>query len=73
VNPNAVERFWSKVSPEPNTGCWIWTGAVNNKGYGVLWVNGRMVLAHRFAYELATGGRHPQGFWCAIGATLRGA
>jgi hypothetical protein len=29
-----VERFMSKVEPEPNTGCWLWTGAPNQDGYG---------------------------------------
>jgi hypothetical protein len=28
---------WSKIYPEPNTGCWFWAGAVRNKkGYGSL-------------------------------------
>ncbi len=27
-------RFWSKVQPCPMTGCWIWTGAHLNSGYG---------------------------------------
>ena len=26
-------RFWKNVSPEPNTGCWIWTGGLNDHGY----------------------------------------
>jgi hypothetical protein len=24
--------FWEKVIPEPNSGCWLWTGACNGKG-----------------------------------------
>lgn len=27
--------FWAKVQPEPNTGCWLWTGVLN-RGYGRL-------------------------------------
>lgn len=31
----ADERFDSKYIPEPNTGCWIWTGAISGgTGYG---------------------------------------
>jgi len=30
------QRFDEKISPEPMSGCWLWIGAVNNKGYGVL-------------------------------------
>ena len=28
----AEERFWEKVSPEPNSGCWLWTGADDGGG-----------------------------------------
>jgi hypothetical protein len=52
------EKFWSKVSPCPNTGCWLWTGCVNANGYGS---HGRAArhsgskLTHRFTYEAAFG------------------
>lgn len=36
-------------------GCIIWTGATNSKGYGYLWVDGRSVLAHRYAWERERG------------------
>ena len=44
-------RFWAKVSPEPNSGCWLWTGTVNEKGYGDLWFGDRLERAHRLSYE----------------------
>lgn len=37
--------------PEPNTGCTLWLGAVNTKGYGAL----NSTLAHRVAYAEAFG------------------
>ncbi len=37
--------------PEPFSGCWLWTGHLNRKGYGVL----RQQSAHRAAYELFVG------------------
>lgn len=47
-----IERFWTKVQKqEGGTGCWIWTGSKMKDGYGHLGINGKMVLAHRFAYE----------------------
>lgn len=47
-----MDRFWSKVD---KTGeCWVWTAACNNRHYGLFGFNGRLVLAHRFAYELTT-------------------
>lgn len=53
-------RFWDKVVPEPNTGCWLWTGALDGHGYGQLRVDGRAHLAHRLAYRAARGA-HPPG------------
>jgi hypothetical protein len=45
-----------KVSPEPNTGCWLWLGApVDWKGYGRFYRDGAAVLAHRAAWGLFRG------------------
>ena len=33
----------------------IWTGATNSKGYGSLTVNGRKMLAHRYAWQRVNG------------------
>ncbi len=54
---NAAARFMAKVSPEPNSGCWLWTGAIQTQGYGSFGfgARGRSVLAHRFSYELHVG------------------
>lgn len=35
--------------------CLIWTGSVNNKGYGVIQVNGKTVLTHRYSWEQSKG------------------
>ena len=50
--------FWEKT--ERSSGCWLWTGALaNRKGhrnaYGQLQRRGRLLLAHRVAYERAVG------------------
>lgn len=44
------ERFWSKVSKDEATDCWLWTGALNSDGYGHLSVDGCALLSHRLAY-----------------------
>ncbi len=51
------ERFMDRVSIEPVTDCWMWIGAVNNKGYGVFnpSSNSGNTLAHRWSYELYIG------------------
>lgn len=41
--------------PEPNTGCWIWTGYLDYHGYGSFYVRKRSWGAHRIAYELYRG------------------
>lgn len=35
------QRFMNKVVPEPNSGCWLWFGAVDRKGYGQIRMPGR--------------------------------
>jgi hypothetical protein len=56
-----AERFWEKVNKDgpvirPELGpCWLWTGAVNDKGYGEFWLDGGSESAHRVSYELANG------------------
>ena len=50
-----VERFWDKFLPEPNTGCWLWTDALQSEGYAVLSENQVPVYAHRLSYEIHKG------------------
>lgn len=46
----------AKVHPEPNTGCWLWSGSLTSKGYGELRLVGdRHALAHRVVYVLERG------------------
>ena len=46
-----IDHFWDKVSPEPNSGCWLWIGGCNGSGYGQLSFNGKQMAAHRWFYE----------------------
>jgi len=54
---SAWERFRTKFSPEPNTGCWLWYGATgNNLGYGRFRADAQSTgMAHRFSYEYWVG------------------
>ena len=58
------ERINAKISPEPNSGCWLWAGAKtgSNGPYGLTRepVTQRKIGAHRFIYEFVNGSI-PQG------------
>lgn len=49
------ECFLMRTHPEPNTGCLLWSGCVNDQGYGYLRENGTTVSVHRFAWKEAYG------------------
>jgi HNH endonuclease len=60
--------------------CYEWRGNRTKLGYGRIWINGRLVLAHRFAFELAKG-RLPAGLepdhlcrhsWCVRPSHMEG-
>lgn len=38
-----------------STGCHLWNKARNSRGYGVLWFDGRLHLAHRLAWLMEHG------------------
>ena len=50
----AAERLAAQTVAQPN-GCLEWTGPVNDKGYGVIWFDGRSTRVHRMAWILAKG------------------
>lgn len=52
---NLPDRFRDKISPEPNSGCWLWTAATSNVGYSVYSINRKLVYGHRFSYESLVG------------------
>lgn len=55
------ERFWSRVAKGGPDECWRWSGATTTYGYGQFSVRRRIVNAHRFSVELATGKPIPPG------------
>ena len=51
-----IELFERHHIPEPTSGCFLWTGAVDGCGYG--WIGARnrgMLRAHRVSWELHRG------------------
>lgn len=55
--PQAAEDVRFERYAERTDGCWLWTGALNNMGYGQFYVRARRgnVLAHRWSYEHHNG------------------
>ena len=49
------ERFWSKITVDPITRCWLWTAALTSRGYGS-WSDGVKVRStHRVTFEAFNG------------------
>lgn len=46
------ERFEAQYIPEPNSGCWIWTGSLSGNVYGQFYIDGVCAKAHRYSAEL---------------------
>lgn len=57
--PTLQERFENNIQRGANPDdCWVWTGLLNNKGYGYLTDklhDRNVVLAHRLSYEFYVG------------------
>lgn len=51
MNSLISDGFWRRVTPEPNSGCWLWLGSIDRDGYGK-WGSS---LAHRVAYTRHCG------------------
>ncbi len=48
-------RFENSYIPDPNTGCWLWVGTWNQRGYGTVRRGHHGILAHRLSWELHNG------------------
>ncbi len=57
IEPDGKEaaRFWEQVDRGNRFDCWEWKKGRLLEGYGRFWTDGRYILAHRFAWELANG------------------
>jgi hypothetical protein len=67
-----MERFMSHAEVDPDTDCWMWTGALRDGRYGAFSPEGRrgsLAMAHRWIYEQMVGpipeGQQLDHFVCA--------
>jgi hypothetical protein len=54
------ERFWRKVNKTET--CWLWVGASDGGGYGMIGLDGKMAKAHRLSWIMSNG-PIPEGQW----------
>jgi hypothetical protein len=53
---SVADRLLSRAEFEPNTGCWLWSGATTGSlGYGSMKIGRKMQLTHRVSYETHRG------------------
>lgn len=55
VPVDLAERFERHVAEPTAHGCLMWTAGHLPRGYGRVWVDGRMAYAHRVAYAMYYG------------------
>lgn len=53
LTESELERLFSKIVADPDTGCWNWTGCTGGRGYGQIKFRRRMVYVHRLMYAWA--------------------
>ncbi len=44
-----------KYEPVPESGCWLWSASTDRVGYGHIWVDGKLLQAHRYSWQLHNG------------------
>lgn len=53
------QRITENIVVDSSTGCWLWLGSIDGRGYAYMWVgsrnDGRTHLAHRLTWELFRG------------------
>ena len=45
----------SRIQPEPNSGCWLWVGPLDRKGYGAAKIDGQSTGAYRAVWRTLVG------------------
>lgn len=60
IRDKDVKRFWKKVNIKDDSLCWEWIAGRYPFGYGMFWINGSTVGAHRVSWEI-TYGEIPDG------------
>lgn len=60
----AKVRIERHISPEPNSGCWLWTGHAAQSGHGIIIFKGKKRGAHRVSWIAHNGQVNDDAFIC---------
>ena len=52
ISPKEREKLFSRVDVCGPGDCWLWHGAMNGEGYGILYIDGDQYYVHRAVYRL---------------------
>jgi hypothetical protein len=60
-NSEILDRIYSRVRMDEETGCSLYQGGTNGRGYGRIYWDGKMHSVHRVVFELTHGIKIPKG------------
>lgn len=55
MRKHTIDSVIKQVTYEPNTGCWLWSGALNSSGYGSVTFQGKTWRVHRLIHTYIVG------------------
>jgi hypothetical protein len=56
IKPTAEQRLWARVNKSAPGGCWVYQGGrPQRSGHMLFWIDGKMRLVHRVAWEFQRG------------------
>jgi hypothetical protein len=65
--PRVIDKFWSRFKKDPKSGCWLWLGAINSRGYGQIRIHQyECWLTHRLSFFYTKGYIDPKRLVCHI-------
>jgi|ERR1700733_5093057 len=50
-----IDRLMARCIPEPNSGCWLWEGSLNGRGYGLAFLDAKRITGAHRAMLIAHG------------------
>ena len=64
INKPLADRISEKITYEPTSGCWLWTGGLSSYGYAAMQINKMQRLVHKIMFERCNGEVPDGGILC---------